>query len=295
MSEMAAAADEGHKSQREFNLPGVLLVVGTQAFVTALIMFSGEPSPAWFLFLIPITIAALAYGVAGSVVTWAVSVGILVLVAQGSALSEGWPVFLTGFLVFLASGIVTGIQSHRLRAHAAELESGSPLDPLTGVYRPEPFHARLAAETARADRYGHSAGLVAVRVVGFDEFTRVFGRYKADAMLEHLADVLRLAVRSTDTIGRLGTTEFALILPHALPEQAAAVADRISAVVSHTDFEGDSLEPVTACVTVTASAAYPADIDGDASLLDVALGRLPQETPPTMNEATTVTAGAEES
>ncbi|KUK49345.1 MAG: Diguanylate cyclase [Actinobacteria bacterium 66_15] len=279
VSETAAAADEGRNSQRAFNLPGVLFVAGTEAFLTALILFSGEPSPAWLFYLIPMTIGALAYGVAGSVATWAISAGMFVLVAPVQILRSDWPMFLTGFCVFLAGGLVTGVQAHRLRVHAAELESGSPLDPLTGVYRPEQFAVRLSAEIARADRYGHSTGLAIVRVVGFEDFTRVFGRYKADAMLEHLADVLRLSVRSTDTIGRLDATDFALVLPHARPDEAAAVAERITGVVAETGFDGDALEPVTACETVAASAAYPADAADYGALLDAARRRLPSADP----------------
>lgn len=275
MSETTAVADEGRISQRTHSLPGVLFVAGTEAFVTALILFSGEPSPAWFLYLIPIIIGALTYGVAGSVVVWAISGGVLVLAAPAGTLGDDWATFVTGFCVFLASGLVTGVQSHRLRAHATVLEASSPFDPLTGAYKMEQFAARLSAEIVRADRYGHGTGLVVVRVEGFDEFTRVFGRYKADAMLEHLADVIRLSVRSTDTVGRLSPTEFGVIVPYARSAEARSVADRITTVVAETEFEGDALEPVTACVTVAACAAYPDDATGHTGLLEAARGRLP--------------------
>jgi diguanylate cyclase (GGDEF)-like protein len=275
VSETTAVATEGRGSQSTLSLSGVLFVAGTEAFVTALILFSGEPSPAWFLYLIPIIIGALAYGVAGSVAVWAISGGVFVLAAPAGTLSGDLPVFATGFCVFLVSGIVTGVQSHRLRAHATALEASSPFDPLTGAYKKERFASRLSSETARADRYGHGTGLVVVRVEGFDEFTRVFGRYKADAMLEHLADVIRLSVRSTDTVGRLGPTEFGVVLPYARSSEARSVAQRITAVVAETGFEGDALEPVTACVTVAASAAYPDDATGHADLLAVARDRLP--------------------
>jgi diguanylate cyclase (GGDEF)-like protein len=274
VSETTAAADEGRGSQRTLSLPGVLFVASTEAFVTALILFSGEPSPAWFLYLIPIIIGALAYGVAGSVTVWAISGGVLVLASPSGTLADEWPMFATGFCVFLVSGIVTGVQSHRLRAHATVLEASSPLDPLTGTYKLEQFASRLSAETARADRYEHGTGLVVVRVEGFDEFTRVFGKYKADAMLEHLADVVRLSVRSTDTVGRLGPAEFGVVLPYARSEEARSVADRITAVVAETGFEGDALEPVTTCATVAASAAYPDDAAGHAALLGLVRSRL---------------------
>jgi len=275
VSETTAVADEGRGSQRTHRLPGVLFVAGTEAFVTALILFSGEPAPAWFLYLIPITIGALTHGVAGSVTVWAISAGVLVLAAPAGTLGDDWATFVTGFCVFLASGIVTGMQSHRLSAHAAVLEATSPFDPLTGAYKREQFLTRLSAETARSDRYGHSTGLVVVRVEDFDEFTRAFGRFKADAMLDHLADVIRLSVRSTDTIGRLSPTEFGVILPHARSDEARSTAERITTVLAETRFEGDALEPATTCITVAASAAYPADASSHTGLLEVAMSRLP--------------------
>jgi hypothetical protein len=64
------------------------------------------------------------------------------------------------------------------------------------------------------------------------------------------------------------------VLPYARSEEARSVADRITAVVAETGFEGDALEPVTTCATVAASAAYPDDAAGHAALLGLVRSRL---------------------
>lgn len=268
MYELTAGAEEGRVPQSRLTLSSILLVAAALAFVTALILFSGEPSPAWFLYLLPIIVGALAYDVPGGVVVTALSAGALFLVAPTTSLSERWPELAAGFAVFLICGIVVGVQARRQRTHSVALERASAVDALTGVLKTEHFVSALGDEVRRSDRYGHDLGLILLRVEGFDEFTRVFGHYKAEAMLQHLADIVRLSVRTTDTVGRLEPTMFAVAIPHAEPSAAAEVAQRLAATTRAAEFEGDALEPITACMTSAASVSYPADATSPTELLD---------------------------
>lgn len=236
--------------------------------MTALVLLVGEPWLAWYLFLIPITLAGIRLGPVGAIVTWTASTGVVALGAPRDLLLQEWPVFAVCLSIFLVSGVLTGVRSRQLLGRTLALESTSPLDPLTGVLRHEAFLARLAGETERAERYVHPLGIVAIRVRGFDDFMRVFGRYKADAMLEHLARVLRLSVRSTDLIGRLGGDGFAVALPYATSGQSEEVAARVAEVIAAASFEGDALEPAVTCQVDTASASCPAEATGALDLLD---------------------------
>jgi diguanylate cyclase (GGDEF)-like protein len=267
MYEMTAGAEEERVPQSRFTLSSVLLVAAALAFVTALIVLSGEPSPAWFLYLLPIVIGALAYDIGGGVIVTALSAAAVFLASPSTALSDGWPEFLAGFAVFLMCGIVIGWQARHQRTHRVALERASALDALTGVLKAEYFVSELGGEIRRGDRYGHSVGLVLVHVEDFDEFARLFGHYKSESMLRHLSDIVRLTVRATDTIGRLEPTVFAVILPHAGEAQAAEVADRLRGTTRAAEFEGDALEPITACVTTASSASYPADAANETELL----------------------------
>lgn len=274
MYEETAGAEEERVPQDRFTLSSVLLVAATMAFVTALIVLSGEPSPAWFLYLLPIMIGALAYDIGGGVIVTALSAGALFLASPPATLAERWPEFAAGLTVFLICGVVVGFQAHRQRAHRAALERASVFDSLTGVMKPEHFISKLEDEIRRGDRYGYEVGLVLLHVEDFNEFARLFGHYKAESMLRHLADIVRLTARTTDTIGKLDLTTFGLILPHADVDQTAIVVDRLANAAQAAEFEGDALEPTTTCATSAVGASYPVGAGSLPELLALARSRL---------------------
>lgn len=277
MREVTAAADDTRTAHRTPGLVGALLVVGATAFVAVLILSTGRLSPAWVLYLVPIVIGALVGDVPGGLIAAAIAGGSLALVAPAGTITESWPELTTGLAVFVLSAVVVGAQASRQRHHAEALERVSTLDPLTGVRKAESFKARLAEEVRRSDRYGTDLGVVLVKVQDMETFTRTFGRYKADLMLEHLADIIRLAGRDTDVLGRIGPESFAVALPNADTDAAAVAAKRISDTVHAAEFEGDALEPVTTCRVKVASASYPADAGTAQALLTLLTERLEDE------------------
>jgi diguanylate cyclase (GGDEF)-like protein len=269
-----AAPARSRAPGRPLRLAGALLVAGTLAFVTALIAFLAEPSPVWLLYLIPVILAALAYDIPGGIAAAALSAVACALAVPAPLLEELWPELVTGFVVFAGCGAVVGFQAHRQRSHTAALEQASTLDPVTDTLKSEHLERQLAYEVRRAERYGHPLGLALVRVDDFESYTRVFGHYKAALMLAHLAGVIRLAARSTDLLGRTGAATFALVLPHASPACAQAVAERVNAACDAAAFEGDALEPVTRCRTLVSWASYPEEAMSHQELLDLTHERL---------------------
>lgn len=273
MREIATAA-RSRTPLRPFRLTGALLVAATLAFITALIAFLDEPSPIWLLYLIPVILAALAYDIPGGVAAAVLSAGACVIAVPAPLLQDLWPELVTGFVVFAGCGAVVGFQAQRQRNHAAALEQASSRDPVTDTLKAEHLERQLAHEVRRAERYSHPLGLVLVRVEDFESFTRVFGHYKADLMLAHLAGVIRLAARSTDLLGRAGAATFALIVPHASPACARGVAERVSEACGAAAFAGDALEPVTRCRTLASWASYPEEATSHRALFDLAHERL---------------------
>ena len=280
MPEVVASIDGDRAPHRQHALWSVVLSLSALAFVTALIAFSGSASPAWLLYLVPIIIAALTHDVAGAVVATLLSLGALLVAAPGVTAGEGTPALVVGFAVFLTCGIVLGVQARRQRGHARLLEEASAVDGETGVTKVEHFYARLNEELRRADRYSHTVGLLLVRADGFDHFVKVFGRYKASLMLLHLADVLRLSVRSTDVVGRIDVATFAVILLHA-DEAGCAAAARVHAATLDAAYEGDALEPVTGSPTAVACVSYPGECSTQQALIALAHDRLgcPEDEP----------------
>lgn len=274
MRTMNAANPGSRAPLHQFRLSGALLVAGSLAFVTSLIAFLGNPSPAWFLYLVPVIVGALAYDIPGGIVASLLGAIACALAVPAPLLETLWPELATGFVVFATCGAVVGFQAHRQRSHTTALERASVLEPITGTLKAEQLAAQLAQEVRRAERYGHPLGLALVRVEDFDGFTRVFGHYKADLMLAHLAGVIRLAARSTDLIGHTGSATFAIVLPHADVACARGVAQRIHRACTTAAFEGDALEPVTKCRTLVSWASYPEEVDTHQTLVDLAHERL---------------------
>ncbi len=156
---------------------------------------------------------------------------------------------------------------------------------VTGAYGAAYFSGRLAEEVARCARSGESLTLLLVRPAGFADFLRVYGRVKSDLLLQRFADVLHLAVRDTDLVGRLGSELFSVLLPSTTAEAARPVAERLIALIREAEFEGDALEPVVHCTAELAAASYPDDAIDSHEVVDVALERLGVSAPHVVGQA----------
>lgn len=260
-------------------LSGLLAVAGLVAFVTALISFTGRPSPLWLLYLVPVIVGALSYEVPGGVASAILCAAACAAAVPAGTLETMWLELAIGFGAFAACGVVVGVQTRRQRGHASALEAASVTDPLTGVAKREHFEQRLAEEIRRAERYEHALGVVVAQVADYEDFVRVFGAYKADLMLAHLASIIRLAVRSSDLVGRIATATFAIALPHADAARTKSAAARVRAACQAATFEGDALEPTARCTTVVGWATCPDDGRGHTELLERALTRLDASSP----------------
>jgi len=264
-----------HRRTTSIHLAALVLIALTGGFVTTLIVITEEVATVWPLYIVPIVIAALTYHVGGAVLVSAVCAALLVLVRYGSGASTAdLPELVVGMIAFTVSGAVIGVQAARSRRHGAILEETSILDPVTGVYKRAYLDKRLHEELRRSERYDLTCSVLLAEVDCFEAFKSQFGHYKADLMLEHMADVLRMSVRDHDIVGRYDEVTFAIVLPLTPAPALEAVASRLEAVVAGTEFEGDVLEPATHCTIRTAHATYPEDGCTRDQLLAAAEGRL---------------------
>jgi diguanylate cyclase (GGDEF)-like protein len=109
----------------------------------------------------------------------------------------------------------------------ARLEHLAHTDSLTGLYNHRYFQERLRSELHRA---GHAHESVALLMLDIDDFKRVndvCGHGDGDGVLTRLADLLKGAVRISDTVCRVGGEEFAVILPACRIEDALGLAARL--------------------------------------------------------------------
>jgi diguanylate cyclase (GGDEF)-like protein len=100
-------------------------------------------------------------------------------------------------------------------------------DPLTRLGNRRAFMTRLRLETSRSLRYGGSFALVVCDLDGFKSVNDRFGHLAGDEALQHVADVLRDALRDSDGAYRLGGDEFGLILVEAGQPEVDDVLARV--------------------------------------------------------------------
>ncbi len=258
-----------------FHLWSILAVVMSTAFVGLVAVFTGNLAAFWPLLIVPIIIAALAYDVPGAIAASAACVLVVALLLpdlDSSTLTRSE--LLVGLITFLGCGIVVGVQSQRSRHHSLVLEQSSVRDPESGLYKPAYFRARLAEELRRGARHNVQVSLLLIHVDGLHDFGETFGSYKASMLLEHMADILRIAVRDTDIVGRYSSDSFAAVLPFAGPPEAAVVADRVRLAVHGAEFEGDVLQPAAQCTVTVSLASFPAETSEQAALQALAEERL---------------------
>ena len=118
----------------------------------------------------------------------------------------------------------------------ARLEYQAQTDSLTGLYNHRYFHERLRAELTRASRARDS---VAVLMLDIDDFKRVndvYGHGAGDQVLTELADLLRVALRGSDVVCRLGGEEFGVIMAGGDARDALNLARRLTDTLAEVEF-----------------------------------------------------------
>ncbi|HEX7040761.1 MAG TPA: bifunctional diguanylate cyclase/phosphodiesterase [Trueperaceae bacterium] len=116
---------------------------------------------------------------------------------------------------------------------ATRLARRSFFDPVTAL--PNLDYLRSAARVVLGDsrRSGRGGGLVLIDVDRFKLVNEALGRAQGDRLLRDLADRLRASARGNDYVARLGSDDFAVLMPMADESAARAAAQRaVGAIAS---------------------------------------------------------------
>ena len=106
----------------------------------------------------------------------------------------------------------------------AELTRLATHDDLTGLHNRRHFERELARELKLTRRHGGTAAVLLLDLDDFKAINDTHGHAGGDALLRHVAEVLRGRLRETDVIARFGGDEFAILLRHTPVESAERVA-----------------------------------------------------------------------
>ena len=151
-----------------------------------------------------------------------------------------------------------------------ELYTASVTDHLTGLYHSGYVRERLQEEIFRCRRDGGKFAIVFLDLDRFKKVNDSYGHVIGDQVLRHIAEILKEAVRGSETLARYGGDEFLLLMPGSEREQALQALRRLREAVVRKPFHF----PAETCqfkIGISGGAAeYPGEGDTIERLLQAA-------------------------
>jgi len=182
-------------------------------------------------------------------------------------------------LVLTGGGFMVSVKKlkRRIDDSRMEIERLSVLDDLTDLYNRRYFFKKLDEEFERTRRYGQSLSLLLIDIDDFKSFNERCGHQTGDLIMREVAGIIKNSCRESDIPSRYGDGEFAVILPAATREGAAAMAEKLRSRV-----EGNIIDSRNLRVTISigVSVLTPEDAYSPAALIydaDSALYRAREE------------------
>jgi len=161
----------------------------------------------------------------------------------------------------------------RLTERIAAVEAMARSDLLTHLLNRQACLETLADEVGRTNRYQRP---LAVALIDIDHFKRVndsHGHAAGDAVLRHVAELLRANVRTADVIGRYGGEEFILVMPETDVDGGLASAENLRRVIARSALQLDGLSISVTLSAGVAGGSGATSLDGETLLrqADIAL------------------------
>jgi diguanylate cyclase (GGDEF)-like protein len=153
-----------------------------------------------------------------------------------------------------------------MRERGREMEVAISTDFLTTVHSRRYITDTGHAAIERALEKGHG---LAIAIVDIDHFKRINDRYGhpiGDEVLKAVAQAMRAACRDSDTLGRFGGEEFAVLLEGIGSDNVLAAAERLRKAVASVEVRGDD-QAISPTASVGVACLSPDDQNFDHLLL----------------------------
>ena len=180
--------------------------------------------------------------------------------------------FITDVLVALAASLVVLVLGRTSRNSYLVAINQAVTDPLTNLSNRRAFMAEVESEIVRQKRYGGSFSLAVLDLDGFKSLNDSKGHTAGDRALKLAAEILLDCTRESDSVGRVGGDEFAVLLPNtqdvdcgflfqklcaAIEERMAAAGFSITASIGCRTFRGRRKVRFMRCSKPTKSCMRP--------------------------------------
>ncbi|MDD9912177.1 MAG: GGDEF domain-containing protein [Alphaproteobacteria bacterium] len=124
-----------------------------------------------------------------------------------------------------------------------DLQRRATEDGLTGLLNRRGFDSALEQTFSDFKRYGRRASLLVLDMDNFKSINDTLGHLAGDALLQHIAELLKHHTRDSDIIARPGGDEFCIILQENTAEDARRKARELEVIISATPclYEGEQI------------------------------------------------------
>jgi len=134
------------------------------------------------------------------------------------------------------------------------LERAALTDPLTSTFNRRAFERSVVRAIARTRRHKLQFGFVVIDIDHFKDLNDKHGHDAGDKMLTRLSTLLTRQTRTSDTIARLGGTEFGVLLEGASEDETILKAEELRKAIAAESFLAEMT--MTASLGVTHSGGF---------------------------------------
>ncbi|MFI5305315.1 MAG: GGDEF domain-containing protein [Nitrospiria bacterium] len=156
--------------------------------------------------------------------------------------------------IFIIIAYVLSIQIILRNALRREIEL-SRTDSLTGLVNIRAFTGILDNEIRRASRYKYPISIVYIDLDNFKEVNDRSGHSVGNSVLQSVARIIKVSVRQTDIVARIGGDEFAILFPETKNEPANHIVFKIHSKLNTTMSE--QKWPVTSSIGLVSYSQVP--------------------------------------
>jgi two-component system cell cycle response regulator len=141
--------------------------------------------------------------------------------------------------------------TNTLKEENTALEDRSTLDPLTGLANEAAFMERGYQQLSYAIRHDSTLTLFRMEIDRYGAVYRKYGESFSESVIKTLANILGDSIRQEDTVARIGTARFALLLPGMEKAGIRSLAERINSSIATRVFKsGNDKTTVTVSIGV---------------------------------------------
>ncbi len=142
-----------------------------------------------------------------------------------------------------------------------QIQEAANRDGLTGLYNRAFYEVQMSENFRRSQRYGRPLSLLVLDIDHFKLFNDEHGHQVGDAVLKHVANLLREQMRvGLDIVARYGGEEMVMIAPETPAEGMKIVAERVRESIEQSPYDyntGTEVNPLSVTVSIGTSTFTP--------------------------------------